>query len=94
MKITEITLNPQMVPEGDPIRFRIGTPVIEGGHIVEKILFCPQNNMFNRGREIATGCYTIYFENIPERRLIIADIISSVEVVKEQKDSTVPELPE
>lgn len=93
MRINEITLNPQMVPEGTPTRFRVGQSVIEGGHTIEKISFCPENNIFNKGREISAGCYTIYFVGIPERRLIMANTLSSAEVVKETS-TTVPELPE
>lgn len=98
MKINEITLNPQMLPPGDPSRLRVGTPVIEGGLVVEKITFHPCNNLFNKGREIAIGCYAVFFVDIPERRIIMADTVSSVEVVTEKKkkavDEPVPELPE
>lgn len=93
MKINEIVLNPQMVPDGDPLRFRIGEPIIEGGHVVEKISFHPANNLFNKGREISTGCYGIFLVDIPERRLIMENIVSSAEVVTEKK-ADVPELPE
>ena len=84
MKINEITLNPQMVPAGDPLRFRIGDPVIEGGHVVEKITFYPDNNLFNKGREVSAGCYSIFFIEIPERRLVMSNTVSSVEVVTEK----------
>ena len=98
MKINEITLNPQMLPPGDPSRLRVGIPVIEGGLIVEKITFYPCNNLFNKGREVGTGCYAIFFVDIPERRIIMADTVSSVEVVTEKKkkavDEPIPELPE
>lgn len=98
MQINEITLNPQMIPNEDPSRFRIEESPIEGGHVVEKIVFNPDNNLFNKGREVSAGCYAIFFVDIPERRLIMANTVSSVEVVIENKkkvdDNPVPELPE
>jgi len=96
MKINEITLKPQMIPNGDHLRFRVGDPVVEGGHIVEKILFYPDNNLFNKGREVSTGCYSIFFVEISERRLVMSDTISSIEVVteKKKKDNDIPELPD
>lgn len=96
MKINEITLNPQTIPDGDPLRFRVGNPVVEGGHVVEKIVFHPENNLFNKGREVSIGCYSVFFVDIPERRLILSNIISSLEVVAEKKknDAVIPELPD
>lgn len=96
MKINEITLNPQMVPNGDPLRFRVGESIIEGGHVVEKISFHPSNNLFNKGREVSTGCYSIFLVDIPERRLIMENVVSSTEVVTEKKAKAIdiPELPE
>lgn len=97
MKINEITLNPQMFPVGDPSRIRVGEAVVEGGHVVEKITFHPASDVFNRGREVCGASYAVFFEGIPERRLLMAETISSVEVVIEKKKSgaeDVPELPE
>lgn len=98
MKINEITINPQKVSNEDPLRFRIGTPVVEGGHLVEKITFHPCSDLFNKGREVGTGSYAVFFEEIPERRLIMADIVVSAEIVAEKKkkveEPNVPELPE
>lgn len=97
MKINEITLNPQTFPTGDPSRLRVGEAPVEGGHVVEKITFHPSNNLFNKGREVGTGSYAVFFEEIPERRIIAADAVSSIEVVTEKKktdDNHVPELPE
>lgn len=97
MKINEITLNPQMFPAGDPSRIRVGEVVVEGGHVVEKIIFHPNNAVFNKGREVAGGSYAIFLEGIPERRVIMAEAVSSVEVVIEKKKPVaedVPDLPE
>ena len=97
MKINEINLNPQMIPNGDPSRFRIEEPVIEGGHTVEKIIFNPNNNLFNKGHEVTTECYSIFFRDIPERRLVMANAVVSIEAVTEKKkksDNVVPELPD
>lgn len=97
MKINEITLNPQTFPAGDPLRLRVGEAPVEGGYVVEKITFHPSNHLFNKGREIGTGSYAVFFEEISERRVIAADAVSSIEVVVEKKktnDSHVPELPE
>ncbi len=85
MKINEITLNPQMVNDLDPVRFRVGESVIEGGHVVEKINYHPANRVFNKGLEIGGGCYAIYLVDIPERRIIMEGMVTSVEVVKEAK---------
>lgn len=97
MKISEITLNPQMFPAGDPSRLRVGEAVVEGGHVVEKITFCPGNDVFNKGREVGGASYAVFFEGIPERRILMAETISSVEVVIEKKKPVaedVPDLPE
>lgn len=96
MKINEITLNPQTVPVGDPLRFRVGEAVIEGGQVVEKITFYSNTDLFNKGREVSTSCYSIFFVGIPERRLILSGTIVSIEVVKEKKvaDNEVPDLPD
>lgn len=98
MKINEITLNPQMLPPGDPSRLRVGIPVIEGGLVVEKITFYPCSDLFNKGREVGAGCYAVFFVDIPERRILMANTISSIEVVTEKKktvaNESIPELPE
>jgi len=91
MKISEITLNPQVIIPGDPLRFRIGTEIVEGGHIVEKITYCPKTGLFNKGREIGGGCYAVFLEGIPERRLIAEDAVTTVEVAKEVKSLTLTE---
>ena len=97
MKINEITLKPEMFPAGDPSRIRIGEAVVEGGHVVEKITFHPASDVFNKGREVGGGSYAVFFEGIPERRIIMAETVSSVEVVVEKKKpvtEAVPDLPE
>ena len=97
MKINEITLNPQMFPAGDPSRLRVGEAVVEGGHVVEKITFHSGNDVFNKGREVGGGSYAVFFEGIPERRIIMAGTVSSLEVVVEKKKpvaEAVPDLPE
>lgn len=99
MKINEITLNPTMAIPGDPLRFRVGEPVIEGGHEVDKIVYNAFNNLFNKGLEIGFGCYAIYFVGIPERRLINENAVTSAEAVKEvvkktASDEANVELPE
>ncbi len=83
MKIVEITLDPTKIGPQDPLRFRVGEPVVEGGHVVEKINYNPKNRLFNKGLEIGMACYAVYFTNIPERRLIVETIVTSAEVVKE-----------
>jgi hypothetical protein len=95
MKITEILVNPQMSVEGDPLRFRIGYPVqvlneigeVVDGHVVEKILFKPDHKLFNSGLELDFACYVVFFEGIPERRCIRADMVTSLEAVKEETKS-------
>ena len=97
MKINEISLKLHTVPAGNPLRFHVGEPIAEGGYIVEKINFHPSSNLFNKGREVGAGCYSIFFLEGAERLLIMADTVSSVEVVAEKKktvDTNVPELPE
>jgi hypothetical protein len=85
MKINEISFYPHMVIDGDPLRLRVGHPAIEGGHVVEKINFHPANREFNKGLEITGSSYAVYFEGIPERRIVLAGMVSQVEVVKEVK---------
>ena len=72
-----------MVIDGDPLRFRVGQPVVEGGHVVEKVNFHPPTKVFNNANEVLGCCYAVYFAGIPERRLVMADIVTSVEAVKE-----------
>ena len=83
MKITEITIDPTTTIPGDPLRFRVGDSVIEGGHVVEKITYNPICNAFNKGLEIGVPCYAVFFDGIPERRLVVERVVTSVEVVKE-----------
>lgn len=85
MQINEITLNPQCVIPGDPLRFRVGEPVVEDGHIVEKINYHPGSRLFNKGLEIGVPCYAVYLVGIEERRLIAEEIVTTREVVKEAK---------
>ena len=94
MIITEINRNPQKVPEGTPLTFRIGEPLHEGGFTVEKIIYHPGTRLFNKGLEVGQGCYAVYFEGIDERRLIMEDTVVDIEAVKEQKKEKIPELPE
>lgn len=94
MKITEITLNPQMFPVGDPTRLRVGEAAVEGGHLVEKITFHPSNDVFNKGREVSGGSYAVFFEGIPERRMIMEHAVSSAEVVIEKKKPEVADIPD
>lgn len=87
MKINEITINPTMAVPGDPLRFRVGEPVTEGGHVVEKINYHPDNRIFNKALEWGRPGYAVYFLDIPERRLIDESMVTSAEVVKETKQS-------
>ena len=94
MTINEISLN-KSAPDHEPRKVRVGEPIIEGGHMVEKIVFHSSNALFNKGREIEGGCYAIFFADIPARRLIKQDIVASIEVVKDQSQkSSIPEPPE
>lgn len=81
MIITEITLDVQKVIPGDPTRFRVGMPVVEGGHVVEKIVYHPDYDRFNGGGEIGFACYAVFFSGIPERRLIATKIVTTLEAV-------------
>ena len=85
MKINEITINALMAIPGDPLRFRVGAPVVEGGHIIEKINYHPVNRVFNKGLEIGGGCYAVYLIGTPNRRVIMETMVTSVDVVKEVK---------
>lgn len=93
MKINQITLNPQKTPAGTALLFRVGEVAVDGGQVIEKITFHPDNNLFNKGREVSAGCYSVFFEETPERNLIMASGVASIEVVTEKKN-IVPELPE
>ena len=84
MKINEITLNPQKVIPGDPLRFRVGQAVVEEGHVVEKINYHPATRLFNKGLEVGISCYAVYFAGIPERRLVAEETVTTVEAVKEE----------
>lgn len=91
MKINEITLNPMMTIEGDPQRFRVGQPAVPAGHVVEKINYHPVTRLFNKGLEIGQSCYAVYLQDIPERRLIMEPMVTSVEAVKEVTKTTTAE---
>lgn len=90
MKINEITINPTMTIPDDPLRFRVGEAIVEGGHVVEKINYNPATRVFNKGLEWGQSCYAVYFVGIPERRLITEDVVTSAEVAKETP--TVPNI--
>jgi len=86
MKINEITINPQMTATGDPLRFRVNEAIeINGqpGHIVKKITYNPVTRLFNKGLEVGNSCYTVYFNDIPERRIIMDNTVTSIEAVKD-----------
>lgn len=87
MLINEIRLIPNMVGEGDPTVFRVGQEIIEGGHVVEKINYHPTGRLFNKGLDFGVACYAVYFEGIPERRLIGEKVVYSAEVVKDTRGS-------
>lgn len=95
MVITEITLDPQMALPDQPLQFRIGQPAIAGGHIVEKITYNPDQALFNKGREVGEAVYAIFFEGIPERRVIKDRMVTSIELAKEKKpEANIPDLPQ
>jgi hypothetical protein len=83
MKINEITVDPQKTIPGDPLRFRIGQPIVEGGFVVEKIVYRPERTLYNKGAEIGFSCYAVNFVGIPERRLIAESVVTSIEVVND-----------
>lgn len=87
MVITEITLDPQKVVPGDPLRFRVGEPAVEGGYVVDRIRYCPETRVFNKGLEIGQGCYAVYLNNVDNRRLVSEEVVTTVDVVKETKST-------
>ena len=87
MIITEITLDPQKVIPGDPLRFRVGEPVVEDGYVVERIRYCPATRVFNKGLEIGQGCYAIYLADVQNRRLVTEKVVTTVDAIKETKST-------
>lgn len=78
MRITEIIRDQKLIPEGDPIRFRVGEPVVEGGHIVTKIVH--HKDGYNKGRQGAFSCYAVHFEGLDSRRIIAVSTVVDMEV--------------
>lgn len=85
MVITEITLDATKAVPGDPLRFRVGQPVVEGGHVVEKINYNHSKDLYHKGEEFGRPCYTIFFEGITERRLVDENIVTTMEVAMPPK---------
>lgn len=82
MLINEIRLDPRSQTPDAPLVFRIDEPVIDGGHVVKEIkFFNPAVKPFNKSAEFIGPVYVIYFHNIPERRIIAAETVTSAEAV-------------
>lgn len=73
MKIVSIIRNPRHVPDGTPCDFRVGQPVVEGGHVVKQILFC--NTGYKNGPGVLP-VYVVKYEAIPEvNQIPIAEVV-------------------
>jgi hypothetical protein len=93
--ITQIRLDPRSQTEDAPSVFTVGEPIFDGGQVVEKIkFFNPARNPFNSGVDTTSPVYVIYFEGIPERRVIREDSVSNFEAVAEKNLQQPIELPE
>ena len=95
MVINEIRLDPRSQTPDAPLVFRTGEPIIEGGHIVKEIkFFNPMVKPFNKNSEVVGAVYVVYFNEIPERRIIVAETVTSVEAVAEKFTKNAFELPD
>jgi hypothetical protein len=88
MVITELTLDATRAIPGDPLRIRVGQPVVEDGYVVEKINYQPKTNLYHKGEEYAHPCYVVFFVGIPERRLIAESMVTTMEVTMPAKNKT------
>jgi hypothetical protein len=82
MKIISIIRNPRHVPEDTPCEFRVGSPVIEGGHTVSKIMYCRDGFANGPGKE---PCYVVKFAEIPEVNQIPASEVVDVGINPDAK---------
>jgi hypothetical protein len=68
MKIIEITRDSTRIPQGIPSTFRLGEPVMEGGHTVKEILYCRDG--YSGGSKGRFPSYAIKFEESSEVRVV------------------------
>ena len=78
-KIVEITRNINNVPATFPSTFRVGEPIMEGGHTVKEILY--SRDGYNKGAKGHFGMYIVKFEESSEIRLISMDEVVDMAVV-------------
>lgn len=84
MIIVEIVRDATKVPANDPLRFRIGSAVVEGGMVVEKIIY--NKYAYNNGYQGDFPAYTVSFVGSDDRRIIRADTVIDLQVLTEPTD--------
>lgn len=90
MKIIEIIRNKSKVPDGTPCQFRVGLPVVEGGHTVAEILYCRDG--YSGGAKGRWPGYAIKFVESPNVRVIPEVEVVDIEVLPDNpKKSAKPE---
>lgn len=82
-KIVEITRNTNNVPAAFPSTFRVGEPIMEGGHTVKEILY--SRDGYNKGAKGRFGMYIVKFEESSEVRLIAEAEVVDMAVVPDNK---------
>lgn len=92
MKILEIIRDTKSLVI--PAIFRVGSPVIEGGHVVSEILYCRDG--YSSGSKGRRASYAVKFVDstevrvIPETEIIDMAILPD-ETTKDKKTATNPE---
>lgn len=96
MRITEIRRRIGSVAEDAPTVFRVGEPVVEGGHVVADILYCRDG--YSKGAFGRDPVYAVKFEDVAEVRVIpvaeVVDLAVDPTAKKKGKEDPPPELPE
>lgn len=87
MKTVAIVRNPNRVPDGVPCVFRVGDPVVEGGLVVRRILYCRDGYANGPGKD---PVFVVKYDGVVEINQIPASEIVDVTVDPEDKPQKTP----
>lgn len=91
MKTIGIIRNPNNVPDDVPCVFRVGDPVVEGGLVVQRILFCRDGYANGPGKD---PVFVVKYEDVVTVNQIPASEVVDVTVDPEEKKKTVTDTTE
>ena len=83
IKIVEIVRDVKGVV-GIPITFRVGAPVVDGGHTVSEILYCRDG--YSSGTKGRRPSYAVKFVESTEIRIIAETEVIDMAVIQDESD--------